>query len=316
MNPMKTLCVLIRLPFVAAFLLSLGFTARGGEFINYAYRGKWDGTHFIICGTIMYGSGTTPIVARVLGPSLEPYTEAPLLLNPKMKQHLAGQPWSPFNTKWGDQNNDGVIDSVASRDAFLLRTSQAGMVDFISSSSNDCAFAFDSPEAVRLFWVEGAAMAEPGEFLWEWANGDTTTGVDAVNLSVRRKFINGNRDRMSFTIADGPSQTVIVTARGPSLDGLIGTLPYLSDPVLALHKGDQKIGYNDNWYTQTDSGVTGQDINNAVNSAGLAPFSSTSSKDAAILATLAPGSYTISLWGGLVGPQTDGEVVLAVTLVN
>jgi len=147
------------------------------------------------------------------------------------------------------------------------------------------------------------------------ATSDPTTSVDATNLSVRRKFINGSRDRMTFTLAEGPSRQVIVTARGPSLAGLIGSLPYLSDPVIALHRGDQRLAYNDDWHAQTEPGVSALDIANAVGVAGLNPFAGSSSKDAAILVTLPPGTYTVSLWGGLLGPQTDGEVVLAVTLV-
>lgn len=295
-------------------LLALAAPA-SGEFIDYAYRGKWDGSHFIICGTVMNGSGTTPIVARVLGPSLAPYTSAPRLANPNVKEKIAGQAWNRFNNRWGDQDNNGSIDSPSLRAAFLARVAQAGMVDFASASSNDCALAFDSGPVIRMFRVEAAGAAQPGEFHWEWANADPSTAVNAVNLSVRRKFINGNRDRLSFTLAEGPSRQVIITARGPSLSGLIGSLPYLTDPVIALHHGDQRLAYNDNWYAQTEPGVTGQDIANAISSSGLPSFTSTGSKDAAILATLPPGTYTVSLWGGLLGPQTDGEVVLSVTLV-
>lgn len=290
-------------------------SANGGEFLDYAYRGKWDGTHFIICGTVMQGSGTTPIVARVLGPSLQPYESSALLTNPNIKERIAGLAWNRFNNRWADQNNDGATDSASLLAAFMAKNEKAGLVDFISNASNDCALAFDSEAVIRLYWIEADDMAQPGEFLWEWSNADPTTNVDAVNLSVRRKFTNGDRDRMTFTIADGPSQTVIINARGPSLSGLIGTLPFLSDPVIALYDGDQQIGYNDNWYTQTDAGVTGQSIINALSSTGQSQFLSTSTKDAAILATLSPGSYTISLWGGLEGTQYDGEVVLAVTLV-
>jgi len=153
-----------------------------GEILGYAYRGKWDGTNAILCGTVMFGSGTTPIVARVLGHSLSPYSSATLLTNPKFRQSIAGQAWSPYNARWGDQDNNGSIDSAASRDLFLDRVSQAGMVDFISSSSYDAALAFDTGPAVRLFWIEADDMAQPGEFLWEWANADGGTGEGALSM--------------------------------------------------------------------------------------------------------------------------------------
>lgn len=285
------------------------------EVMGFAYRADWSAERPLIAGVVTQGSGNARYLARVLGPTLEDYTARPHYPNPSLESKLAGQPVDAVNLRWGDQDGDGLTDTAPALEPIEAGSLQAGMVPFTDSDSQDCALLVEEGASIRLFTVTGPQLAVGQEVMFEWANLESGGGVKARNISVRSKFRNGQRDRLGFTLPKGGAATVIVTARGPSLSGLIGSLPHLSDPVIGLYDvGGQRIAYNDDWHAQTEAGVSAQDIVNAINASGLPSFAA-NSKDAAILVTLGPGDYEVSLWGGLEGSQTDGEVVLAVTLV-
>jgi len=305
-------------PLAAALLLALPLSpARAAEGImKFAYRGVWNGQGDLIGGAVMQGPGTTPVAARAVGPTLANYSSRPLYPDPRLKSAPAGQGFDMENQRWGDQNGDGATDSAADREAFLARTARAGMVDFASPGSLDAALAFDSPAGIRTFALSGPNLPDQREFLYEWANADTTTGIRAVNVSFRRKFLNGDKDMASFTLPQGPVQTVIIAASGPSLQPHVGSLPVLSDPVIALYEGAERLARNERWWDQSGNEATGPQIADAMGAAGLQPFLDSSTKDAALLVDLGPGVYSVALWGGLVGPQTDGEVLLQITIVD
>lgn len=296
----------------------VGSPLRAGEIMSYAYRGMWDGKSQIACGVILGGSGSTPVAVRVLGPSLIRYTGRPVFPDPQIAANLVGTGIDRTNNRWGDQDGNGTTDSVASRNAFIERVKNAGMVDFADQSTGaslDCALAFDSGPVTRIFQINGPDLPDAREFLFEWVNGDTTTDVDAKNVSVRRTFINGHKDILAFTIPLGTTQQVLIQARGPSLAGLVGSLPVLTDPIIALYQGETRLAYNDDWWSNTSA--TRQQIVAALAATGAQPFGTNNSntKDAALLVTLGPGEYSVSLWGYLVKPQTNGEVVTSVNLV-
>lgn len=281
--------------------------------MSFSYRGKYNGNGFVIGSAIFEGSGSTPVVVRGLGTSLHDYTSESLYDDPQLFSTFTIQSANLVNDDWWDQNGDGIKDAAASLDAFREKVDKAGMVDFSSETSRDSALAFDITQGGHSFLLYGPAVSDAGEFLFELANCDTTTTLDVVNVSVRRKFINGGRDMMSFAVAQGGTRTFLITAHASSVD--FGGLPALSDPVIALYSGATQIAYNDNWATPQNGGASQQQISAAIAATGQTTFASSSSKEAAILADLGPGYYSISLWGGLVGTQVDGEVALSVTLV-
>jgi hypothetical protein len=77
----------------------------------------------------------------------------------------------------------------------------------------------------------------------------------------------------------------LIRAVGPSLGGK-GTL---ADPVLEIYSGTTLIQRNDNW----GGAAT---LSNAFTQAGASALSA-QSKDAAVELTLAPGTYTATIFG-------------------
>jgi hypothetical protein len=96
-----------------------------------------------------------------------------------------------------------------------------------------------------------------------------------------------------FILLGPGNKTVLLRAIGPSLAGIIPGA--LSDPTLELRDAaGSVIGTNDNWkVTQTGGVITGNQFF-AIKSSGAAP---SNDKEAAIIASLPPGSYTAILRG-------------------
>ena len=105
-----------------------------------------------------------------------------------------------------------------------------------------------------------------------------------VNISTRMRV--GTKDNVligGFIIKGTQSKTVIVRAIGPSL----GVLGQLDDPYLELHDSSGSgVASNDDWQSGTQ-------VNGLVAS-GVAP---SQAKEAAMIVTLKPGSYTAIVSG-------------------
>lgn len=114
-----------------------------------------------------------------------------------------------------------------------------------------------------------------------------------INLASRADVgTGGNILFCGFTIAPGANKTVLIRAVGPTLSGF-GVSGALADPRLELYSNNTLIQSNDNWAAADGATFT-----------SVGAFSlPAGSKDAALVATLAPGGYTaqVSGVGGGVG---------------
>jgi hypothetical protein len=106
-----------------------------------------------------------------------------------------------------------------------------------------------------------------------------------LNISTRMQVqTDDNRLIAGFIVTGTDPKKVIIRGIGPSLP-LNGALP---NPVLDLRRADLTIAVNDDWKTKSDG--TSQQAE--VEATGVAP---TNDHEAAIVATLNPGSYTAIL---------------------
>ncbi len=107
------------------------------------------------------------------------------------------------------------------------------------------------------------------------------------NVSVRTSAGGADTLITGFTIGPGPNKTILVRAVGPTL-GAFGVAGTLSDPKLELYNSSSvKIAENDNWSIADSAAFS------AVGAFALAA----NSKDASLVTTLAPGSYTAQVSG-------------------
>lgn len=110
--------------------------------------------------------------------------------------------------------------------------------------------------------------------------------VRLINLSSRLRVVSSDANRSviaGFVIAGDEPKRVLVRAVGPGLSplGVAGPLP---NPRLQLYRGGTMIAENEDWGSQAEAAATAQRV-------GAFPLPS-GSADAALVTTLAPGSYT------------------------
>jgi hypothetical protein len=134
------------------------------------------------------------------------------------------------------------------------------------------------------YWTVGDANLEDGIFAgWQPITvAPTVLGNISTRLSVRTgdsALIGG------FIITGTQPKKVIVRGIGPSLVSF-GLSGVLADPMLELHDSSQVIGTNDDWQTNANK----QEMIDR----NVAP---SNPKEAAILTTLNPGTYTAILRG-------------------
>ena len=106
-----------------------------------------------------------------------------------------------------------------------------------------------------------------------------------LNISTRMRVQTGDAVLIcGFIITGTEPKTIVIRGIGPSL-GALGVTGALQNPTLTLFQGDTQLEMNDDWHE------TNADEKRAT---GLQPVFST---EAAILRTLAPGSYTAIVRG-------------------
>jgi hypothetical protein len=146
------------------------------------------------------------------------------------------------------------------------------------------------------------ATLAPGAYTAIVSGKNNTTGIAVVqaydlaptvgefgNIATRGFVDTGDNVMIGGFIVGGgtagTNATVLIRGIGPSLtkDGVTGAL---QDPTLELHDANGNVlKSNDNWMSTQEA---------AIKATGIAP---TNAKESAILATLAPGSYTAIVRG-------------------
>ncbi|HSP44885.1 MAG TPA: hypothetical protein VLO30_02735, partial [Chthoniobacterales bacterium] len=119
------------------------------------------------------------------------------------------------------------------------------------------------------------------------------------NVSTRLPVGTGDNVLIEGFIVQGPpgsTKKIIVRAIGPSL-APFGVTDFLADPTLEIHdagNGNAIVAMNDNWRMTQVGGIITGDQSAEIGASGLAPGNDLES---AIIANLAPGSYTAVVRG-------------------
>jgi hypothetical protein len=122
-------------------------------------------------------------------------------------------------------------------------------------------------------------------------NTTPPSGV-AANISTRLALGTGEQVLIGGFIIQGPSpKRVIIRGTGPSLPGVSGAL---RDPYLELHDAASTLATNDNWRRTNIGGILQSNQAVDIIATTIPP---SNDLEAAIVATLNPGSYTAVLRG-------------------
>lgn len=224
----------------------------------------------IIAGFIARGSPTKRVMIRALGPSLTSNGITDALADPSIELYDSGGELVAINDNWRQNANEQEII-----DTGIAPTSEVESVILMQLPSDEAGVAYTTV----LRGVDNAT----GVGLLEVYDLDAGIGPDIPNLSTRGRVDLADGVMIGGVIVRGTvPQKVIVRALGPSLP-LTGNLV---DPTLELYdENGVLLRSNDNWRSDQEAEITATTI----------PPSS--DLESAIVATLAPASYTAVVRG-------------------
>ncbi len=258
-------------------------TADSGRLINLAIRtNAGTGAQTLIVGFAVGGAGTTgtkPLLLRGVGPSLTQFG-------------LTGVLTDPMLTVFQGTTTIATNDDWAGDAQVLARATQVGAFAFSSAASLDAALAASpapSTYSVQILGKNngtGIALAE----IYDASLAPATTNPRLVNVSARAQVGAGGDILIAgFVVGGTTARTVLIRAIGPGL-AVFGVTGTLADPRLQLFSGPVVIRENDNWGGDAQLTSVGASV-------GAFALSDSSSRDAMLLVTLPPGSYTAQVAG-------------------
>lgn len=238
---------------------------------------------YFTMGYVVGGNDTTgakPLVIRAAGPSLGALGVPGTLPDPKLEL-FAGTAKTDENDNWG--GSTALSEAMAAVGAFA----------YTGPTSLDAAAAVNITTRDNSVKVSSATASGAGAVIAEVydatpESNNTAATPRLINVSVLKSISEGLT--AGFVIRGSTTQRVLIRAIGPTLAGF-GVGGTVSDPQLALFRGGSQtpIGSNNNW------GGTAE-LTAAFAQVGAFQLPG-DSLDAALLATLEPGDYTVQVSG-------------------
>ena len=269
----------------AASGISLGSTGTA-RLTNIATRVELGGRAGTpISGFVLKGTGTKSMLARAVGPGLVPFGVTGVLADPRLSL-LSGAATVASNDNW--LSTDAA--TMAASGAFAL-----------TAGSKDAAFV--SPLSAGAYTAPMAASdGGSGVALLEVYDAASSSQLSVVNASTRA-YVGTDASVLipGFTVSGAGSLRLLIRAVGSGI-GKFGVSDTLADPTITLYRNSSALASNDNWSSGTNA-LEIAIVASAVGAFALNP----NSKDAALLLSLAEGSYTAVVSG--VGSTTGTALV-------
>ncbi|MSU48876.1 MAG: hypothetical protein EXS37_07285 [Opitutus sp.] len=243
---------------------------------NLSVRTTMASGQTLIVGVVVTG-GARDILVRAVGPALAAFGLSTAMTDPRLELY----------------NGSSLVFSNDDWPATLASTFTSVGAFGLPVGSRDAAFV-RSVEGAYSIQARGTGA---GVVLVEAYDLGTGNSPRMVNVSARNRVGTGDDILIAgFNIAGTGTKQLLFRAVGPGLAafGVTGTLV---DPKLEIYSGGTKVTENDNW-TPTLAATF-----SAVGAFGLPA----GSRDAALLTTLAPGTYSVQVSG--VGGGTGEALV-------
>lgn len=233
---------------------------------NVAVRARVVPNENLTVGVVTSGQRT--LLLRGVGPGLAAFVGREAAGDPTLLVASAANPRLATNDNWsGTATLSGAFAEVG---AFALPP--------------------DSLDAAVITPLDGAATAQvsvpaAGLVLMEAYDVAGAQHERLVNLSARHS-VGADPDALvaGFNVSGSGAITLLIRGVGPALRQF-GVGNAIEDPTLQVYQGGTPLAFNDDW--ESSIGPTAR----AVGAFALSP----GSKDAALLLTISPGSYTIRL---------------------
>ncbi|MBE0528261.1 MAG: hypothetical protein IH629_03540, partial [Thermoleophilia bacterium] len=247
---------------------SIAASASPQRLVNISTRGPiFTGNDVMIGGFVIGGASPKQVLVTARGPSLAPFGVTGAMANPTL-QLFSGQAMIAANDDFGTAPNlaqiqaSGVAPTDPTESAILATLNPGAYTAIVSGAGGGT----------------GVAIVE----VFERDRPD----APLINISTRGQVQTVNNVMIGgFVIQGDAPQTVLITARGPSL-APFGITNALANPSLQLFSGQTLIASNDDIGTAPNLAQ--------IQATGVAP---TNALESAILVTLNPGAYTAIVSG-------------------
>ncbi len=252
------------------------------------------GAETLIVGCVVGQGEPVPLLVRGVGPALAGFGVGGVLPDPVLTLTDANTAVVATNDNWSAGTNSNQTAAVATRvGAFALAANalDAALVANLTPGSYSAA-------------VTGKAGATGIALMEAYEAATATTAARLVNMSARTQVGTGASVLIAgFSIAGDAPKQVLIRAIGPSL-AQFGVTGVLADPQLALFRQGTTaaLQQNDNWLAAPNAAQIG--LAGAQVGAFALPANS---RDAALLVTLEPGTYSAQVSG--VGNTTGVALV-------
>ncbi len=238
------------------------------------------GANVVIPGITVRGTKPKTLLIRAAGPALAAFGVGGTLANPSLGVFDSRGDRVLANDNWSDVPNLGDLRAAtAAQGAFAL-----------PEGGRDAAMLVTLPPGGYTVQVAGAGTgaAAQGVAIVEVYEADANPST-LVNLSCRANVgVDDNILIAGFALSGVAPKRVLIRAVGPTL-GALGVTGALSDPRLEVvnQATGSTAAANDNWTADLAA------VFSSVGAFALNPGST----DAAVVATLPPGSYTAKVSG-------------------
>ncbi|MBI5767105.1 MAG: immunoglobulin domain-containing protein [Verrucomicrobia bacterium] len=275
----------------AATLTVTTVPTTASRLINASVRcSAGSGDQTLIVGFILRGTGARQLLLRGIGPTLADFGVTGALADPRLRLFNADGAVVTENDDWGGLLS--LSTAFAQAGAFAL-----------PAASKDAALLI--PLAPGNYTAHVTSVGASGVALVEAYDADAGPATARLaNLSVRTQVGSGDNVLVvGFVISGSVAKDLLVRGIGPGLApfGVTGTL---ADPQLRLFDSQGRVvQQNDDW-----GGTTALTALFAQTAAFALPANS---KDAALSARLAPGSYTVEVSGLPAGAGVAGATGVA-----
>lgn len=237
-----------------------------GVALNISTRVKVQpGDDALIGGFIVTGNQSKKVIIRAIGPSLSYQAIPGALQDTVLEVYNSGGQLLATNHNWRDTQQTAIENSgVAPTD------------------DRESAAVFTLPPGAYTAVIRGENNNPSGLAVVEVYDLDQAADSKLANISTRGRVETGDGVMIAGFIVGGNGGRFILRALGPSLaqGGVTNALP---DPKISLRDvNGTEIDRNNDWKISSRQAEIAQ--------SGAAP---TNDKEAAVIATLAPGSYTV-----------------------
>lgn len=261
------------------------------------------GDSVLTAGFVIGPGANKQVLIRAIGPTLSTFGLAGTLADPILTVFNSSGAIVASNDNWATPVGTG-----AATQAQLTATFTSVGAFALSATSKDSAVLTTLAPGNYTAQVAGVGNTTGVALVEVYEIGNT--GAKLLNTSTRLQISATSAPIIGMVVAPGVgTRKLLVRTAGPAL-GAFGLTGTLDDPAIKITDSKNVVlATNDNWGTPSDTRAADATLlSNAFGVAGAFAFSA-GSKDAAVLADLAPGNYGIQVTGAA---GTSGLAIIEV----